>query len=181
MNHRIHGPVVVILAAVTASPVQSDVELATGQSSLPSVHRRRSQLHDSSRRVGSPLHGPCPAGLHWAAGRAGGHHAAWWRRNGAGGGDRNRLERTGGSGRVSRRIPGGIGPRPGQKKQLRRQSAFCPGPCGKLNSGHGDRKRQKRVPVTFDESLLARLAEEAIAEAAELDPRRHALAWTEVR
>lgn len=37
-------------------------------------------------------------------------------------------------------------------------------------------KRQRRVPLAFDESLLAQLAEEAIAEAGELDPRRHALA-----
>lgn len=38
------------------------------------------------------------------------------------------------------------------------------------------RKRQRRVPSTFDESLLAQLAEEAITEAGELDPRRQALA-----
>jgi RNA polymerase sigma-70 factor (ECF subfamily) len=37
-------------------------------------------------------------------------------------------------------------------------------------------KRQKRVPMTFDEPLLAELAEEAIAESAELDSRRQALA-----
>jgi len=37
-------------------------------------------------------------------------------------------------------------------------------------------KRQKRVPRTFDESLLAELADEAITAAAELDPRRQALA-----
>jgi RNA polymerase sigma-70 factor (ECF subfamily) len=36
-------------------------------------------------------------------------------------------------------------------------------------------KRQKRVPMTFDGPLLAVLADEAIAETAELDPRRHAL------
>ena len=54
MNHRIHGPVVVILAAVTASPVQSDVELATGQSSLPSVspgdHSFTIRVGESDRR-----------------------------------------------------------------------------------------------------------------------------------
>jgi RNA polymerase sigma-70 factor (ECF subfamily) len=37
-------------------------------------------------------------------------------------------------------------------------------------------KRQRRVPQAFDDALLAQLADEAIAEAAELDPRRHALA-----
>lgn len=37
-------------------------------------------------------------------------------------------------------------------------------------------KRQRRVPLTFDESLLATLADESIASAAELDPRRRALA-----
>lgn len=36
-------------------------------------------------------------------------------------------------------------------------------------------KRQKRVPMTFDESLLAILADEAISETPEHDPRRHAL------
>jgi RNA polymerase sigma-70 factor (ECF subfamily) len=36
-------------------------------------------------------------------------------------------------------------------------------------------KRQKRAPITFDGPLLAILADEAIAETAELDPRRHAL------
>jgi RNA polymerase sigma-70 factor (ECF subfamily) len=36
-------------------------------------------------------------------------------------------------------------------------------------------KRQQRVPMTFDEPLLAVLADEAIAETAELDLRRHAL------
>jgi RNA polymerase sigma-70 factor (ECF subfamily) len=36
-------------------------------------------------------------------------------------------------------------------------------------------KRQQRVPRTFDETLLAVLADESIAEAAELDPRRRAL------
>jgi RNA polymerase sigma-70 factor (ECF subfamily) len=37
-------------------------------------------------------------------------------------------------------------------------------------------RKQRRVPATFDESLLATLASEAIADAAELDPRRRALA-----
>ncbi|MBD3250930.1 sigma-70 family RNA polymerase sigma factor [Candidatus Uhrbacteria bacterium] len=37
-------------------------------------------------------------------------------------------------------------------------------------------KKQKRVPVTFDEPLLAVLAEEAMAEARELAARREALA-----
>jgi RNA polymerase sigma-70 factor (ECF subfamily) len=37
-------------------------------------------------------------------------------------------------------------------------------------------KRRKRMPMTFDEPLLTVLAEEAIAEAEELDTRRHALA-----
>lgn len=37
-------------------------------------------------------------------------------------------------------------------------------------------KRQKRVPATFDEPLLTVLAEEAIADAADLDLRREALA-----
>ena len=37
-------------------------------------------------------------------------------------------------------------------------------------------KKQKRVPKTFDESLLSLLADEAIAESASLDPRRRALA-----
>ena len=37
-------------------------------------------------------------------------------------------------------------------------------------------KRQKRVPLTFDEPLLTVLAQEAIAEGADLDPRRQALA-----
>ena len=36
-------------------------------------------------------------------------------------------------------------------------------------------KRQQRVPGTFDGALLAVLADEAIAEAVELDPRRRAL------
>ena len=36
-------------------------------------------------------------------------------------------------------------------------------------------KRQKRVPLAFDESLLIVLADEAIAEEAEIDPRRQAL------
>ena len=36
-------------------------------------------------------------------------------------------------------------------------------------------KRQTRVPMTFDEPLLALLAVEATRETAELDPRRHAL------
>ena len=37
-------------------------------------------------------------------------------------------------------------------------------------------KRQQRFPVAFDESLVAQLAEEAVAEAKEYDPRRVALA-----
>ncbi len=37
-------------------------------------------------------------------------------------------------------------------------------------------KRRKRVPLTFDEPLLAVLADEAITEAEELDTRRQALA-----
>ncbi len=37
-------------------------------------------------------------------------------------------------------------------------------------------KRRRRVPQAFDDALLAQLADEAIAEAAELDPRRQALA-----
>jgi RNA polymerase sigma-70 factor (ECF subfamily) len=37
-------------------------------------------------------------------------------------------------------------------------------------------KRQRRIPASFDEALLAVLADEAIAEAKELDPRRRALA-----
>jgi RNA polymerase sigma-70 factor (ECF subfamily) len=37
-------------------------------------------------------------------------------------------------------------------------------------------KRQKRAPLTFDESLLTLLADEAIAESGQLDPRRRALA-----
>jgi len=36
--------------------------------------------------------------------------------------------------------------------------------------------KRQRVPQAFDDALLAQLADEAIAEAAELDPRRHALA-----
>jgi RNA polymerase sigma-70 factor (ECF subfamily) len=36
-------------------------------------------------------------------------------------------------------------------------------------------KRQQRFPMTFDEPLIAVLADEAIAERSELDPRRHAL------
>jgi RNA polymerase sigma-70 factor (ECF subfamily) len=36
-------------------------------------------------------------------------------------------------------------------------------------------KRQKRVPMTFDESLLAILADEVVAETTELNPRRLAL------
>lgn len=37
-------------------------------------------------------------------------------------------------------------------------------------------KRQRGFPRAFDDTLLAQLADEAVAEAAELDPRRHALA-----
>ncbi len=37
-------------------------------------------------------------------------------------------------------------------------------------------KGQKRVPLAFDEPLLTVLADEAIAEAVDLDPRRQALA-----
>jgi len=37
-------------------------------------------------------------------------------------------------------------------------------------------KRRQRLPRTFDEALLAVLADEAVAEAAEFDPRRRALA-----
>jgi RNA polymerase sigma-70 factor (ECF subfamily) len=36
-------------------------------------------------------------------------------------------------------------------------------------------KRRQRLPMTFDEPLLSILADEAMAETAELDPRRHAL------
>jgi RNA polymerase sigma-70 factor (ECF subfamily) len=36
--------------------------------------------------------------------------------------------------------------------------------------------KRRRAPQAFDDALLAQLGDEAIAEAAELDPRRHALA-----
>ena len=65
----------------------------------------------------------------------------------------------------------------GKRANSIRHGISCPGHYGSPNFRRmAHLKRQKRVPMTFDEPLLAVLADEAIAETAELDPRRHALA-----